>query len=85
MGFYLKNNPPDFFVFLKRRLFFFFKETGFCNFLRKTQKLRSEMQYHHFQNYTVITCYIMELKFEVTKCTPSLFSQSVVGKFSPKW
>jgi len=28
---------------------------------------------------------LWNLKLRVKRCTPSLFSQSVVGKFSPKW
>jgi len=46
----------------KRNFFAFFKkDTGFCS-LKKTQNPLSEffyciMQYHHIQNYTIITCY----------------------------
>jgi len=55
----VEKNP-----FKKIHLFFFvfLKETGFCFFLRKTKKKHSElfyciMQYHNFQNYSIITCY----------------------------
>jgi len=45
----------------KKFFLFYFKETGFSSFLRKTQTsvlnwFHCIMQYNHFQNYTVITC-----------------------------
>ena len=58
-----KNNPPSFFgSFLKNSSLSFLKETRFRSFLKKTQKnilncFYSSMQYHYFQDYSVITCY----------------------------
>jgi len=53
--FFLKKLPPVFLIrfFLKKQVFILKK---------KTQKPRYElfygnMHYHHFQNYTIITCY----------------------------
>jgi len=59
-----KNNPPGFFFgfFKKRFLWVFEKKQDFVLFSKKTEKnilncFDSIMQYHYFQNYTIITCY----------------------------
>ena len=57
---------------------FFFKETGFCSFLKKKQKsilncFHCIVQHHQFHNYTIITCYslrIMAFKFEGKEMYP---------------
>jgi len=48
------------------------------------------IQYHHLQSYTIIICYnllyfLRHSNLKVKKSTPSLFSQSVVGQFTPQW
>jgi len=70
-------------------LFFFIKKQDFVLFLRKTEKPHSELflLHHakspfselHRNNLLYLLCHS---KLRVKKCTPSLFSQSVVGQFT---
>jgi len=68
------------------------EEAGFCFFLRKTQKPHSDLfLLHHalspfselHNNNLFYLLWHSELR--VKKCIPSLFSQSVIGQFTPKW
>jgi len=87
-----KTNPPVFFCFFKTRfLLFFFKETRFCSFFRKTEKPHTELFsfYHAMSPFSELhnnnLLYLLwDSNLRVKKCTPSLFSRSVVGQFTPK-
>jgi len=86
-----KNNSPVLF-FLSVFLFFYEMKQVFVIFLEETQKHYSELfVLHHakspfseLHNYNFL--YILwHSNLRVKKCTPSLFSQSVIGQFTPKW
>ena len=71
---------------------FFEKKLDFVLILRKTEKLHSELfLLHHaillfseLHNNNLLYL-LWHSKLRVKKCAPSLFSQSVVGQFTPKW
>jgi len=79
-------------MFFLIRFSVFLKETGFCSFFRKKQKHYSELflLHHaispfselHNNNFLYL---LWHSNLRVKKCTPSLFSQSVVGQFTTKW
>jgi len=84
-----KNNPPvffnpNFFVFLKRYRFLFF-----CKKYTKTP-LWIALLHHAISPFSELhnnnLLYLLwHSNLTVKKCNPSLFSQSVVGQFTPKW
>ena len=83
-----KNNPPVF-VFFKRFFRFFLNETRSFFQENATPILNCFyciMQCHHFQNYTNDMLHLFwHSKLRVKKCTPSLFSLTVVGQFTSRW
>jgi len=71
---------------------FFNKKQDFVLFLTKTDKPHSELflLHHAISLFSVLhnnnLLYLLwHSKLRVKKCTPSLFSQSIVGQFTPKW
>jgi len=82
-----KNNPPVFWVFFKKHVFFVFLKRNkirFCSFFKENGKtllhqaisLFSEL---HNNNLLYLLCHSNS---RVKKCTPSLFLQSF-GRFTP--
>ena len=82
---FLKKKTTHQFFFKRNKIFFFSRK-------RKNPILNCFycimiMQYTIFRITQIITCYTYYgiIKIEGKKCTPSLFSPSVVGHFTPKW
>ena len=84
-----KNNSHGFSVFWIRFFGAFLKRNRLCSFKKRKNILNCFyciVQHHHFQNYTIITCYTYYgVQKWNWKRTLSLFSQFVVGQITPKW
>jgi len=88
-----KKTPVWVFCFFNPFFWAFTKKTSF-RYLKKNAKTPFRIVYIASCNITIfkITQYnflqaylLWHSKVRVMKCTPSLFSQSVVGQFTPKW
>jgi len=89
-----KNNKQPTQVFLKKKIFCFYllKKQVFVLILRKIEKTHSELFLLHHATSPSLELHNTNLLYQswhsklgVKKCTPSLFSQSVVGQLTPKW
>jgi len=73
---------PGFSIFLKSTGFPFFKEKQKNSILNCFYCI---MQYHHFQNYTIISCYTYHEIQNWGKEMYPILVFAIVGQFTPKW
>jgi len=88
-----KTNPPEFFVFLHPFFVFFKKKQVFI--LKKKQhgnpmlncfvaSYNNTVPFSELHNNNLLYL-LWHSNLRVKTCTPSLFSRSVSGQFTPKW